>query len=101
MPLTRLEWTTERIAQFWDYQSSRPSAASSYFSAGNGRWIARRAARYLSPSDRESGTIRILDFGCGPGYLLEHLARMPRARFELVGLDHSETSIQQARERLA
>lgn len=89
---TEVEWTAEQIANFWDYQSRRPSIERQYFSAGHGKWIARRSLKYLSHIRQP----RILDLGCGTGHFLTQLARM-RPGTQLHGVDFSPRSIERSR----
>ena len=90
--VTGTDWTEAEIQQFWDHESTRPDAQSPYFSRLNGAAI----VRFLELR----GLIRgdVLDFGCGPGYLLPGLATNSQAVF---GVDSSVRSIEQARVRCA
>jgi 2-polyprenyl-3-methyl-5-hydroxy-6-metoxy-1,4-benzoquinol methylase len=83
-----MEWTKERVARFWDWQSHYPE---NYFTYQFGSEIAASLRQVLR------GRTRVLDYGCGVGYLLPHLcARIP----EVYGADPSEKSIARANERL-
>jgi 2-polyprenyl-3-methyl-5-hydroxy-6-metoxy-1,4-benzoquinol methylase len=82
-----LVWTPEMISNFWDYESRFPE---NYFAYGRGEEIVRRLRPYL-PSGRS-----ILDYGCGPGYLIEHLLKLD---LQVAGTDTSEDSIRKVREK--
>jgi 2-polyprenyl-3-methyl-5-hydroxy-6-metoxy-1,4-benzoquinol methylase len=82
-----LVWTPEMIRNFWDYESRFPE---NYFANGRGAEIARRLRPYL-PSGHS-----ILDYGCGPGYLIEHLLKLD---LQVAGTDTSEESIRRVKEK--
>lgn len=86
-------WTGDKIGSFWNFVSSVEAQAQLYFAAIAGNGVAADIARTIDLRDRS-----VLDFGCGPGHLLPHLARhAPRHRY--VGLDFSEGSIAQLTRR--
>jgi len=84
-----LEWTEEQVARFWDYESQFPER---YFTNRYGDVIIRRLGRFLRQSER------ILDFGCGMGFLVGHLLRQG---FRTAGADFSPRSVQKVRTRFA
>lgn len=84
-----MKWTPERISRFWDWQSQFPEQ---YFTYQFGQEIARSLQSFLA------GRKRILDYGCGVGYLLPHLCRYAP---EVYGADPSEESIARTNERIA
>jgi SAM-dependent methyltransferase len=87
-----VDWTPERIERFWNFYSSNVTAHDSYFSRQFGRAIirlARRHGRLASP---------VVDFGCGPGYLLEELLR---AGFPCKAIDVSAQAVRRVQERFA
>jgi 2-polyprenyl-3-methyl-5-hydroxy-6-metoxy-1,4-benzoquinol methylase len=84
-----VEWTPETIARFWDWLSTFPP--ETYFSHHSGAAILDFVARYV----RLDGG-RVLDYGCGAGYLIEHLlGRGVRVH----GLDFSSGSVERVRAR--
>jgi 2-polyprenyl-3-methyl-5-hydroxy-6-metoxy-1,4-benzoquinol methylase len=91
-----LHWTDEQLEAFWSFHA-REAPSHAYFSAALGQYVADYLARSV-PLARGG---RFLDFGCGPGHFLEHLATRNRGQLALFGLDFSESSAASARERLA
>lgn len=86
------QWTFERIARFWDFLASRPASDESYFS-----WsLAAPLLRLLATRTRLRGPA--LDVGCGPGFLLERLAR---SGIDCRGIDPSQASVEALNRRLA
>lgn len=59
-----LQWTTELVQKFWDYQSNFPQA---YFTTQFGIQIADTVQKLIPPHSR------ILDYACGTGALTGHL----------------------------
>ncbi len=85
-------WTAERSRRFWDFISTSPAYEDLYFS--------RRVGDALLGFARAHGVPlggRVLDFGCGPGYLLEKMAARGIAA---EGVDFSRESVEKARQRL-
>jgi SAM-dependent methyltransferase len=83
-----LVWTPTFVERFWDWYASSPHR--SYFSRQFGDRIVDFAARHGALVEP------VLDYGCGPGFLLEHLlAKGVRA----AALDSSAASIEAVRAR--
>lgn len=76
-----LVWTADLVRKFWDYQSGRPE---DYFTYQMGSTIASRLQPFLN---RRS---RVLDFGCGAGYLIGHLLNHAG---DVAALDFSPESV--------
>jgi 2-polyprenyl-3-methyl-5-hydroxy-6-metoxy-1,4-benzoquinol methylase len=68
------------VAHFWDYESRFPDR---YFAYQHGAEIVRQIKRHL----KQDGSV--LDYGCGPGYLIDELLT---AGFRVAGLDTSAES---------
>lgn len=74
-------WTDELLARFWSYHAQTPEL---YFSHRCGRALLARIRSRL-PADRV-----VLDYGCGPGYMLRHLLD---AGFRAAGADFSLAAV--------
>jgi 2-polyprenyl-3-methyl-5-hydroxy-6-metoxy-1,4-benzoquinol methylase len=81
-----LEWTEENVARLWDYYSKNLKSRE-YFSCHSGKYILNFVKRFIKFKDKE-----ILDFGCGPGYLIEQLLKLNCKK--VFGLDFSDESIE-------
>lgn len=88
----KIQWTRELISRFWDFASSHSAHRAMYFSRLKGDAL---IGFVRSRGVKLSG--RVLDFGCGPGYLLEKLIAGGTA---CEGLDFSRASLEEARGRL-
>lgn len=85
------EWTPEQVRRYWAYLSGSPQADRAYFSSHSGDAVIAFAEGYVPLAGR-----RVLDYGCGPGFLLEQLLqRGIRAE----GLEFSPESVDQVRKR--
>lgn len=76
----QMQWTPERIARFWDWQSQFPEF---YFTAQFGAQIAGHFRRYLAGKS-------VMDLGCGTGGLLPHLCAVSGS---VTGADPSVDSV--------
>jgi SAM-dependent methyltransferase len=88
----RPEWTEPVINRFWDRFASQKDTSEKYFS----RMWATQLAKILEDTGRLSG--RVLDYGCGPGYLLEKIITWD---IQCFGCDPSPESVTQTNSRLA
>ncbi|MFW2387346.1 MAG: methyltransferase domain-containing protein [Polyangiales bacterium] len=84
-----LEWTDEHVRRFWEYESQFPD---NYFSYGYRDRLVPRLRGMLD------GKKRVLDFGCGGGFLMPALSRVAA---EVYGVDFSPTSVELTNERSA
>jgi 2-polyprenyl-3-methyl-5-hydroxy-6-metoxy-1,4-benzoquinol methylase len=79
-----LSWTPETIERFWRWQVRHPDH---YFTKRFGRNIARNLSRWIGDART------VLDFGCGPGFLIPHLAALGK---EVTATDHSKAAAEAA-----
>jgi len=86
-------WTREKAIRFWNQLAARDTTEDSYFSKQVGDLVLD-----LAEKDVDLTRGRILDFGCGPGFLVEKLVNRG-ALTEAV--DFSPASIEATRKRLA
>jgi len=63
---TAQDWKSQHIDRIWNYYGSRKHSLGEYFSYQVGPGV----VQFLKASGRLHG--RVLDYGCGPGFLLEH-----------------------------
>jgi 2-polyprenyl-3-methyl-5-hydroxy-6-metoxy-1,4-benzoquinol methylase len=84
--LEQIEWTPEQVAAFWDFESR--VRLKEYFSLVTGGRVAAHISHHLK------GANAVLDYGCGPGYMLPHLSRHAGA---IYGLDFSTRNVEEAR----
>lgn len=87
-----IEWTDGAVARFWDHASGSESFRAVYFS----RMVGRGIVNFLRRTTALEG--RILDYGCGPGYLA---AALVDAGVACEGVDFSPASVEEANRRLA
>lgn len=88
-----INWTPEAIGRLWDYYAANHSSENAYFSNKVGDAIIKVAEHY--GADLKG---RVLDFGCGPGYLLKKLiARGVKCE----GIEYSFAAAEAAEKRLA
>jgi 2-polyprenyl-3-methyl-5-hydroxy-6-metoxy-1,4-benzoquinol methylase len=79
-----LEWDQEKISRLWNFASQWPPYQNEYFS----RMVGAGIINFLKKIVPLQGDV--LDYGCGPGFLVQHLlARGIRC----AGVDFSEDSI--------
>ncbi len=86
-----LEWTPEKIARFWDYESQNAAKKSEYFTFQLGDALVRLA--------RMNGALAepVLDYGAGMGYLTEQLVAQG---VRCAACDFSPASVESIRRRL-
>ncbi len=86
-------WTRDKSRRWWDQSTSRTGFHEQYFSRVAGDSLLR-----FVESAGVSLRGRVLDFGCGPGYLLEKLAARG---VECHGIEFSPEAVEKARNRLS
>jgi 2-polyprenyl-3-methyl-5-hydroxy-6-metoxy-1,4-benzoquinol methylase len=89
-----IEWSDKHVSRLWNYYSKIPFDPDIYFSHRFGRKILIQSGL---PLDEE---INLLDFGCGPGYMLDHIREL-HANWKYTGIDFSENSVNSIQERAA
>lgn len=87
-----MEWDQGTIRRFWDFAATRESWQEDYFSYQVGAGIVA-VLKHLTRMDG-----RVLDYGCGPGYLAERLLAIGVA---CEGADLSEATVGVVNQRLA
>lgn len=79
-----INWTNEKVARFWGYYSTLEAIENNYFSKQVGDAVIQFVKKYIPLQGK------ILDYGCGPGFLIEKLLK---ERLTSVGLDSVESNI--------
>jgi len=87
---TPRDWSSKHISRIWNYYGSRKHSLQEYFSYQVGLGV----VQFLKASGRLHG--RVLDYGCGPGFLLEHLLDQG---VDCWGADASEQAIDSVAEK--
>lgn len=85
-----LTWDESKIAHFWNYVAQSEAHQADYFAKQVGSGVVK-FLRCVVPLEG-----RILDYGCGPGYLSEHLVRYG---IRCEGCDVSKNSVDAVNER--
>lgn len=78
------DWTSEHISSFWKWQNATPSGQEAFFS----RKVGEVMVNFLQITGHLIG--RVLDYGCGPGYLLNYLLQKD---LDCYGLDFSKDAV--------
>ncbi|MDD5430719.1 MAG: class I SAM-dependent methyltransferase [Candidatus Pacebacteria bacterium] len=86
-----VSWTPEKSRRFWNSYSSNKAMEGFYFSKQVGASILKQVKSKIKLKGE------ILDFGCGPGFFLQELAKN---KIKSDGLDFSEESLKLAASRL-
>ncbi|HEU0199645.1 MAG TPA: methyltransferase domain-containing protein [Burkholderiaceae bacterium] len=89
-----IEWDDAKVARLWNWYSRTSPYRDIYFAKRFGDLILRACTVPL----RESLTV--LDFGCGPGFLWDHIDQL-NAAWRYIGADFSSDSTRQLNERAA
>ncbi len=82
-----MEWTDQNVKRFWDYESK---FKDNYFTFQVGDKVVSHFSKFL-----KSGST-VLDYGCGAGFLIEHLIAK---NLNVYGLDFSSSSIEQVNKK--
>lgn len=62
-----IDWNDDKISRLWDYYSITPPYSDIYFSKVFGKQLLNKTGLPLHEP------ISVLDFGCGPGFIWDHL----------------------------
>ena len=81
------QWTPEAIQRFWEYYGRRSDLHSEYFSYQVGNGI----TTLLSDTGRFKHGMQFLDYGCGPGFLVEKILAK---RLRCYGVDGSAKAVE-------
>jgi 2-polyprenyl-3-methyl-5-hydroxy-6-metoxy-1,4-benzoquinol methylase len=84
-----IQWDDRKVSRLWNYYSRTPPYSDIYFARIFGDRILKLSGLPLNES------IKVLDFGCGPGFMWEHMLALG-ACWEYSGLDFSEESVDAA-----
>ena len=82
----KILWTDDKISRLWNYYSRSRIASDLYFSKVYGGFVLQRSQLPASAS------LRVLDFGCGPGHIWDHIQRFGK-KWRYTGLDFSADSV--------
>lgn len=82
----QIEWDDAKIARLWNHYAKTSGTVDLYFSRSHGRAVLRRSRL---PKEK---TLSILDFGCGPGFMWDHVLEAS-PKWNYTGLDFSPESI--------
>ena len=88
-----LSWTPQHVQRFWDYWALREDAQDTYFAKQCGLAV----TAFVEQARRLQGA-QVLDFGAGPGYLVEHLLARQAS---VSAVDYSQASVSALNERYA
>jgi SAM-dependent methyltransferase len=92
-----VSWTPDEVSRFWNYYSANRAYDTQYFAKHSGGEILRWLSRQVDLSNK-----RIVDYGCGPGFVLDHLVANPGWRgWSYRGVDFSENSVSELNRRYA
>ena len=94
IPEHRIEWDDTKVSRLWNYYSRTAPYSDIYFSKVFGDRILKRSG--VAFHER----ISVLDFGCGPGFIWEHIQQLG-IRWNYTGLDFSADSVRKLDERAA
>lgn len=82
----QIVWDDAKVARLWNYYAKTSGDGDLYFSRSHGNAVLRRSRLPTRKS------LAILDFGCGPGFMWDHVVKASR-NWDYTGLDFSPESI--------
>lgn len=83
-----IELDDRKINILWDYYANTFPYNKLYFTNMVRREIIKKTCKYFNLNDKV-----ILDFGCGPAFLIGHMVKLNIRLKKYIGLDFSEKSI--------
>jgi 2-polyprenyl-3-methyl-5-hydroxy-6-metoxy-1,4-benzoquinol methylase len=86
VPKHRIDWNDDTVSRLWDYYSKTPPYSAIYFSKLFGRQLIKKSGLPFNTP------LSVLDFGCGPGFIWDHLCAA-RTLWQYTGLDFSSDAI--------
>jgi 2-polyprenyl-3-methyl-5-hydroxy-6-metoxy-1,4-benzoquinol methylase len=89
-----MHWDSMSVQKFWNEKSAKKE---DYYSFRHGKSISKIISQNLQ-IEIPSSEIRVCDYGCGPGYLIDHLLKR---NLQVYGIDFSKESVQLMNQRLA
>jgi len=84
-----IQWTHEKVHHLWNYYSKNEGYQKQYFSYQAGKIVLNHIGRYMKFNKMSA----LLDYGCGPGFLIEELVKRLRNNQKCFGLDFSKESV--------
>ena len=66
-----IEWTPEKVDRIWDFYGKNPAYKDAYFAKHSGSRVLAEVDKLIEVKGD------LLDVGCGPGHLLEHIKMLP------------------------
>jgi 2-polyprenyl-3-methyl-5-hydroxy-6-metoxy-1,4-benzoquinol methylase len=88
-----LRWTPELVSRFWAEMPGLQNVRDQYFT----RVVGFEIANFVNQVFEIRGK-RILDYGCGPGFLIEHLLQRGA---RMTGADYSSTALIEVNSRFS
>lgn len=82
-----VEWTDEKVKRFWDYESQFPE---NYFTFQVGHVVISKLKKFFPKAKT------VLDYGCGPGFLIPHLMK---ENLRVTALEFSNESLQNVKNK--
>ncbi|WP_084456714.1 class I SAM-dependent methyltransferase [Desulfogranum mediterraneum] len=86
----KVDWTPELVENIWNYYSDNPAYKNSYFAQHSGQNVLSEVSEIIGMRGN------VLDVGCGPGYLFDHISKM-EGWDTYTGIDSSSKSLEELR----
>ena len=92
-----ITWSDDKIDRLWDYYSRCETYQKEYFSYQAGKIVLNQIGKYANLGK----LCAILDYGCGPGFLIEALLGCLKIGQKCYGLDFSKKSVELVEKKFA